>query len=408
MVRRGLIISYYFPPTGGGGVQRWSKFVKYLSRQNWQFDIITSTHSSNEIDDSTLLKDIPESTNILRVSDKFSNHQSKFKSTYLKRFFTSFLFVTDSRKYWVKKAWQKVISKLSENEYDVVICSIPPYSISELAVRIIESNTNIPVVLDMRDPWTINPYKIYPSPFHKLMDKRKEYKIIYKLDHIISAYQSTLDFYKNEIPSFEERNHIVISNGFDEDDFMNLKSGKLPNPDYFNIAFSGTFYSHLNNPDIFFKSLAILKDEGIKMNFHHIGSSVYDIEKLAKKYGIDDIVIRWGYRAHKECLEILNAMDAFVFILDSRIQNADKTIGGKVYEYLRFKKPILGMVPANGEAAKLLRGTKSGIVCDSSEVMKIVESIKELKSAKFYFNEIDKYSRENLTRRLNNYLTNLI
>ena len=101
-------------------------------------------------------------------------------------------------------------------------------------------------------------------------------------------------------------------------------------------------------------------------------------------------------------------MDAFVFILDSRIQNADKTIGGKVYEYLRFKKPILGMVPANGEAAKLLRGTKSGIVCDSSEVMKIVESIKELKSAKFYFNEIDKYSRENLTLRLNNYLTNLI
>jgi len=408
LVKRGLIVTYYFPPIGGGGVQRWLKFVKYLSRQNWQFNIIARTPSPNETKDSTLLQDIPNSTNIIEVSDSFSNQQNKFKSNYLKRWLASFFFVTDSRKQWVNKTWQKVKEKLSTSNYDVVICSIPPYSVSELAIKIKEKFGDIPVVLDMRDPWNINPYKIYTTPIHRYLDIRKELKTISKLDYLISAYQSTINFYSENINNYDKKEKIVISNGYDEEDFENLKSKKFPYHDGFNIAFSGKFYSHINNPDLFFQALATLKREGQQINFHHIGTSVYDIQALANKYGIGDLLVNWGYKNHYECLEILNSMDAFVVILDSKVKNADTTVGGKVYEYLRFKKPILGLVPAKGEAAKLISDTKSGIICDSSDAGDIVKAIKELKSSKFEYSEIEQYSRENLANLLNDYLLKII
>ena len=408
MVKSGLIVTYYFPPVGGGGVQRWSKFIKYLSRKNWQFNIITHKPSQNEITDSTLLLDVPDDSKIFEVSDNYSYKQVKFKSNYLKRWLASILYITDSRRNWVKKAWQKISEELTAKKYDVIICSIPPYSVSEIAVKIKEKFSDIPVVLDMRDPWSINPYKIYPTLLHKYLDKRIELKTIKKLDYIISAYQSEVDFFDNKIDEFGKKQIAVISNGFDEDDFKNLNPVELPNPDYFNIAFSGTFYSHLNNPALLFEALALLKKEGQKINFHHVGTSVYDVKVLAKKSGIEDLFVNWGYKNHKECLEILNSMDAFTVILDSKVENADKTIGGKVYEYLRFKKPILGLVPKKGEAAQLIINTNSGLISDSSKIKEIAGMIKKLKNEKFEYVEVDKFSRKNLANILNDYLINII
>jgi glycosyltransferase involved in cell wall biosynthesis len=409
VVKRGLIVSYYFPPVGGGGVQRWSKFIKYLSLQDWQFNVVTRPHSPNEILDGTLLKDVPDSVNIIEVSDPISNQHYKFlKSNYMKRWLSSLFFITDSRKNWVNKAWQKVDEELSSSNYDLVICSIPPYSVSNLALKSKNKFSKTPVVLDMRDPWNINPYKIYPTPIHKYFDKRKELKTISKLDNLISAYQSTLNYYFKNIVDFDKKKKIVISNGYDEDDFQNLKSKKLQNPDSFNIAFSGTFYSHLNNPDLFFQALAVLKREGQQIYFHHIGTSVYNVQALANKYGIGDSLVNWGYKNHQECLEILNSMNAFVVILDSKYKNASTTVGGKVYEYLRFKKPILGLVPTEGEAAQLILNSKAGIVCGSSDAGDIAESIKKLKSNKFEYSAIEQFSRKNLAIQLNDYLQKII
>jgi len=152
----------------------------------------------------------------------------------------------------------------------------------------------------------------------------------------------------------------------------------------------------------------LLKKEGKKINFHHIGSSVYDLQSLAKKYNIEDLYVSWGYKNHKECLEILKSMDAFTVILDSNVENADTTIGGKVYEYLRYKKPILGLVPKKGEAAQLISKTKSGIICDSHVANDIAEAVNNLKSRKFDYIDIEKFNRMNLAKQLNNYLLKII
>ena len=125
--------------------------------------------------------------------------------------------------------------------------------------------------------------KIYATPLHRYLDKKFELKTIGKLNYIVSAYHSVIDYCKNQIEAFYKKRTIVISNGYDEDDFKNLNRVDLPNSDCFNIAFSGTFYSHNNKPDKLFKALALLKNKRQKINFHHIGTSVYDVENLAKK-----------------------------------------------------------------------------------------------------------------------------
>jgi glycosyltransferase involved in cell wall biosynthesis len=411
VAKNGLIITYYFPPAGGGGVQRWTKFIKYLSKHGWQFDVITRDPSSNENLDNTLLKELPDSLQIKTINDSVSNHHYKLlksNSNYRLRWIGSLFFITDSRISWTKAAWPMIKNEIESSQYDVVICSIPPYTISDLAVKIKEKFESTSVVLDLRDPWSINPYKIYPTPFHRILDEKKEIKNISKIDFFISAYHSTLKYYSKIINGFEKKDSIFVSNGYDDEDFIDLRSKDLPDPNSFNLGFSGTFYSHLNNPTLVFKAMAHLSKQGQKIIFHHIGASAYDVNKLARKYGIEDQIICWGYQSHKICLEILNSMDAFVVILDSKVRNADKTIGGKVYEYLRLKKPILGLVPKKGEAAQLILKTKSGIVCDSPKVDEVVKSISSLKSIKPEFSGLEQYSRSNLASRLNSYLSKII
>lgn len=411
MVRRGLIISYYFPPAGGGGVQRWTKFIKYLSRMGWQFTVITKQNAANYPSDESILAELPESLKVIRIQE--SHQQQKLKTiesngSYWQRWLSAFFYIPDSRKSWNKILWKKLLSEIDNSNFDVVICTIPPYSLAEVAAKLTQKYRHLPVVLDMRDPWTVNPYKIHPTRFHFRRDQNFEFSQVSKINHFIFAYQSTLDHYFDSFQNFGDKSNVVIPNGFDKEDFLRLNSQSIKTKSGFNLAFSGTFYSHLNNPAPLFKAMAELKSKGEKVYFHHIGISVYDVKKLAAKYEIEDQVEIWGYHSHKKCLEILSAMDAFVVILDNKVQNADKTAGGKLYEYLGFKKPILAIVPENGEAAKVVRTTSSGLVCSSKNIQDMVKTVQMMKDTKFEYINIEQYSREHQAKKLNEFLNKIV
>ncbi|MFC2088549.1 glycosyltransferase family 4 protein [Calditrichota bacterium] len=411
MVKHGLIVSYYFPPTGGGGVQRWTKFIKYLSRLGWQFTVITHQNSTHSTYDESLEAELPQSLKIVRIVESKKNLPvSNFKSngSYWQRWLSAFYYIPDSRKSWNKILWGKLICEIDNSNFDVVICTIPPYSLAKIATKLTQKYSHLPVVLDMRDPWTINPYKIHPTIFHLKQDRKYENSNISAINNYVYAYQSTLDYYKESVNNFTNKSNIVIPNGFDKEDFVDLKSESLKTKSGFNIAFSGTFYSHLNNPKPLFKAIAALKAQGEIIYFHHIGKSVYDVKKLAGKLGVDNQVMIWGYQSHQKCLEILKAMDAFVVILDESVKNADKTAGGKIYEYLGFKKPILAIVPENGEATKIINLTNSGIICSYKNIQEIVEAIKKIKVANFKYNKIEQFSRESQAQQLNKFIEKII
>ena len=411
MARHGLIVTYYFPPAGGGGVQRWVKLIKYLSRSGWKFTVIAAPVEETTPRDYTFLDELPKNVEIIRTqpeSRPFGWKKwigSKISHTYAQRWLSAWYYITDSRIRWNSAAVKSIKNQLQKNKFDVVIFSLPPYSLALLAAAFSVAQS-VPVCLDLRDPWTINPYKIYPTLLHHWIDERRERASISKIDFFISAYQSIPDHFARTIPQFKPEQCLLLPNGYDEEDFTGIPEYTLPVPGDFHLAFSGSFYSHLNSPDLLFAALKILKEQGTVIHFHHLGTSVYDVSQRAAHYGLQEQFHRWGYQPHRECLKILQAMDAFVLLLDERVKNADKTVGGKLYEYLRLKKPVLAIVPDQGEAAQIIREADSGIVCSGFRIDSVVQAVKELyrRQKIFSFKNIEQYSRQHQAIQLNRFL----
>lgn len=410
MAKRGIIVSYYFPPAGGGGVQRWTKFIKYLSRRDWTFSVVCATPESQRVRDNALSSEIPDSTAIIRTKNDVSVRPKKHReSRYWERWLSALVHGTDSRKAWNSIAEHTLSAAMNENDFDVIIFTIPPYSLAGLAARL-SIEQAVPVVLDMRDPWTRNPYKIYPTRLHRRFDENAEKAAIRNIRHFSFAYQSTLQDYKQDKLIRDQADHVIIPNGFDEEDFSSLSADRTISEDEFHIAFSGTFYSHLNYPDFLLQILEKAAEKSRRIHFHHVGNSAYDIQKLVKKYAPNISFTEWGYREHHECLKLLHQMDAFALILDERWPNAEKTAGGKIYEYLRFRKPVFALAPENGEAAQVLKNCQAGLVHSSRDILAGADKLHSIISGEstFSFNGIEMFSREYQAGLLDTYLTGII
>jgi glycosyltransferase involved in cell wall biosynthesis len=415
LAKRGLLVSYYFPPTGGGGVQRWVKYLKYLSGLGWEFCVIANEHSPANPKDETLLNELPENIKIIRTQtsgtvDTIRNKTPFFRqSGYWQRWVSALFRITDSRLAWNNIASKYLRDEIANNKYDVVIFTSPPYSLAFLASEINE-NLNCPVVLDLRDPWTINPYKIYPTGIHRILDEHRERNSISKIDNLISAYQSTIDNYQKSIHNFKSKEVLVLPNGYDEKDFRNIEAIESFKGGSYNIGFSGTIYSHLNTPDPIFGAMSRLIKKGMDIHFHHVGTSVYDLSELAKKYNIVENIHVWGYTDHKRNLQILQMMDALCLILDDRWPQSENTIGGKLYEYLRLNKPIFAIIPEKGEAAKVINKTNSGVVVSAKNSEEIVQKLKALilNKHEFTWEGLEEYNREHQVEVLNEYLEKII
>lgn len=409
MAKRCLIISYYFPPVGGGGVQRIVKLIKFLNRYDWDFTVLTAENDVVSLpEDQSFLSEIDDNAYIIRIPIKNKNKQSRsrldsllpFKAGFLQRWLSAFFYIPDIRKQWIKILHPVLRKETNQNHYDCVLVTSPPYSLAAYAAQLSEE-LPIPVILDMRDPWTANPYKIHPTPFHYRKDLKIELESISRIVYGVSAYESLIHFYKKRIRNFETASWTVVPNGFDESDFKNL-SVETFNNGKFNIAFSGTFYSHINNPLPLFKAIKNL-DENIRKNilFHHIGNSQLNLPKLISKFELENNIKLWGYLSHKDCIVKLNQMNALCFILDDQNKNSVNTVGGKVYEYLRLKKPILALVPENGEAANLINRTKSGQVISPQNTDKICEALNEWMTGNinFEYRDIETFNREKQARQ---------
>jgi glycosyltransferase involved in cell wall biosynthesis len=387
-----------------------AKLVKYGSRQGWKFTVITANEPLQNIpEDPTLLDDLPENLDIVRLNSSLGAKENilrlpffSSKSAKWKRWLSAFRYIPDMRLGWLSQARQAVLESFDKQKYDCLLISLPPYSLGLLAADLFREE-RLPVILDMRDPWSGNPYKLHPTPFHASRDLALELKAVSAVPYGVSAYARLLSFYDKQIPQFRRDNWVTIPNGFDEDDFKTL-SGQKPQTDRFNIAFSGSFYSHINNPEPFFKALIRLKevDESAfnRIHFYHIGKANINMARLVKRFKLDSKVTEMGYVPHKEALEQLAGMDAFVFILDDRDPRSANTIGGKVYEYLRLRKPILGLVPEQGEAADLIAATDSGVAISPQNTGLIAQTLSAWirQTPHFSFKSVEIYSREEQAR----------
>ena len=426
-MKKVLIITYYWPPSGGAGVQRWLKFAKYLSNFGWEPIIYTVENGEYPVLDYDLLDEVPIGIKVLKtpiwepysIYKKFTGRKKdeKINSGFLSEkknsklldklstWIRGNLFIPDARKFWIKPSVNFLTNYLKDNPVDVVISSGPPHSSHMIALKLKENN-KLPWVADFRDPWTnIDYYKdLLLSKKSDLKHKKLENTVLKKADRVITIGKSLSE----ELTALGANDIKVIENGFDPDDFQ--INDDIPLDNEFSIAHIGSFTPSRNHI-VFWQALKELVTENSnfsnKLKIQLVGKVDYSVKMNIEKYGLEKYVNYVGYVPHGKVIEYQKKAKLLLLMVNNT-PNAKGIITGKVFEYIASKRPILVIGPEDGDLSTIIKNTKSGIVCGFDDVKKLKLNILEL-----YNNEInfepnpEAYSRKSLTKKLSEILNQL-
>jgi glycosyltransferase involved in cell wall biosynthesis len=419
-----LIITYYWPPSGGAGVQRWVKFVKYLVRMNFD-PLVLTVHPDSATypqTDPTLAADIPENVQVFYAKSfelyalykKFSSNKEvpyggfantkklDFKEKVI-RFIRGNFIIPDPRKGWNKYAIAKAKELFLTHQIDTVITTSPPHSTQLIGLHL-QKELNVKWVADLRDPWTDIYYfnQMYPTYLARQIHKNLEKKVLVNADRIITVSEELKKLFSGKAENTSHKIK-VIPNGFDTADFQGAK--QAVHQDVFYISYVGTISNEYTFSG-FIKALVDLpKEVHSKLRIRFIGEMPSELIEQFKKAELIELIELTGYVPHHKAIEFLFSSDMLLLIIPD-VKNNEGILTGKLFEYLASQKPILLIGPEKGDAAKIVHETNSGVICGYNDHQKIKENIihiielkqsGQLNSASSGYLE---YSRENLTKKL--------
>ncbi len=415
-----LIITYYWPPSGGAGVQRWLKFSKYLPEFNFQPYILTvdPKYAQFPAYDNSLIEDINPKVRVYTTKARNyfkalfwkkegagKKNSAPVKNTYTKSKFARFirgnLFIPDPRKGWNGFAFRKAVELIEEQNIEIIITSGPPHSSHLIGRRLKRKYNKIKWIADFRDPWTDIYYysDFYSLALSRKKDKKYEYSVLTEADKILTVgegmkalLESKLDPGVNKI--------FVLPNGFDEDDFQNkrIKDKKRP----FTLTYSGSI-SERYPLESFLKAISgyINNNPGQKLSLSFVGQQSEGLIEQIKKYKLYDISTFVDYSSHMETINLIKASDMLLLIIPEH-KHSNVIITGKIFEYMKSGNTILGIGPTEGDAAKILTDTGAGKMFDPGNIEGIGEYISEnvYKNKNMTVKGLNKFERKNLTSTL--------
>lgn len=414
-----LIITYYWPPAGGPGVQRWLKFAKYLPDNNIDPIIICPHQSKAEypIRDESLLDDISEDVEVHTTENKsfydtykkftkaktapysgFANDANPSLKQKISRFVRGNFFLPDSRKGWNKYAYAKASELIEKYDIDTVITTSPPHSTQLVGLQL-KQNFDIKWIADMRDPWTDIYYynNFYPTSLAKYIDKGYEKKVLEKADYVISVSDFIKRQFADKSTKIDSDKILVIPNGYDKSDFPPTERKE---DNVFTISYTGTLAA---NYDIsgFLKVLVDFKDD-YRLQF--VGKVDANIQRqLTDKLG--NKVIFKGFVPHSESINTLLSSNMLLLVIPL-IKDNEGILTGKLFEYIGSGKAILCLGPTHGDAAKIIKHARAGDTYEYSDIEGISEFINIVNNNRDdnHSPEKEEYSREGLTRELASYI----
>lgn len=399
-MKKVLFITYFFPPLGGAGVGRSLKFSKYLIGFGWEPIVISADENVHYGKDYCLMKEVPNDMKVYRVGHKEKTREWKYLCKKMK---VNFEF-PDSYKYWYKPAFKKAKEIIEKENIDIIFSSSEPF-ISHFIAMDLKKEYNIPWIADFRDPWSGNDFiDIYNKQFLlnvfrksiAYRTKKAEEKIVNNADKVTVVSSGHKDqllrTYKDKEGSIE-----VIANGYDEMDFIGIKKRAFY-PEKTTITYVGSFYEKYKELTI--KFLKVLEKTNKGTEFIVIGKATEEMKSLNQ----DNLTCI--YHFPKEKLLSFCLGSDFLFILT--MPGADWVVSGKMFEYFRLNRPIIALVPENGDAAKLIKKAGAGFVISyDEEIMReqIIDIIEKKKSGYFdNFNNnmefIKQFERKKLTEKL--------
>ena len=412
-IKRLLIITYYWPPTGGSGVQRWVKFSKYLPEYGWQPVIYTPENPERLAYDDSLLRDIPPEAEIIRrhISEPYnfyrklfgkgkqqvnplSSNDRSFKSR-LSRWLRGNLFIPDPRAGWVRPSARYLCKYLKEHPVDAVITTGPPQSM-HLIGRELKRRTGITWIADFRDPWTQMFYYKHLS-LSRFADKkhhRLEQSVLDEADAVIAVSPSVRDDFAAQTSMPVE----LITNGFDPDDFPPQQdSGK--DDGKFRIVHTGLFAADgnpLNLWDVLASKCSSNPDFASRLEIRLAGKTDSQITDAIRERGLGENLVNLGYLPHEKVVEEQRNASLLILPLRQEPEYA-KVLPGKIFEYLASGKPILGIGQEDGAAALILKDAGAGKMFDWDKRDELLEFIDDQHNSK---KNIEKYNRRVLTAGL--------
>ena len=416
-----LIITYYWPPAGGPGVQRWLKFVKYLPEFGVQPIVYIPENPTYPIVDQNLVQDVSDQAIILKqkifepyqLASFLSKNKTKKmnsgiipnqkKQSFLDKtllWIRGNLFIPDARVFWVKPSVAFLEKYIVENNIDTIVTSGPPHSLHLIGLEL-KQKLDLKWFADFRDPWTTIGYhkslrlSHYADKKHKVL----EHQVLNTADTIIVTSKTT----KAEFQAITNKPIAVITNGYDTEEVA-----KQPLDSKFTLAHIGSFLSE-RNPLILWESLAELTAEIPDFKSHLeiklIGAVSQEVLQTITQVGLHSYLKNMGYVSHAEAIAHQRKSQVLLLIeIDS--PETKSIIPGKLFEYMVSNRPIIAIGPNGSDFAEIIAETNTGIFFDYSEKMKlksvILDFYKQFLEGKLHSNGVglQKYSRKNLTREL--------
>lgn len=418
-----LIITYYWPPAGGPGVQRWLKFAKYLPDFGWKPIIYTPENPSYPLIDETLMKEVPENIEMVKtriwepyqLAEKLNKSNKKFKAgqfdvgknqswkSKLSIWIRGNFFIPDARVFWVKPSIQFLEKYLKENKIDTIVTSGPPHSLHLIGLGLKERLPHLKWIADFRDPWTeISYYKHLKLTKSSDRKHRKLESAVFKNADITLAtsYTDAENFRKAGANAF------CITNGFDESD--SGEKVKEQKNQAFTLSYIGVL-EQLRNPENLWKSLheLIHENHDFAANFKLklVGRIDDKILQSIENSNLKDHILNLGYLSHGKAVEEMQNSE-MLLITNFPNESSKGIIPGKIFEYLASGKQILSFGPDQADVAKILEETQAGkhFNYHDTESVKafILEKFDLWKSGNLLENtqHIEQFSRKNLTRQL--------
>ncbi len=426
-MKKVLIISYYWPPAGGPGVQRWLKFVKYLPDFGIQPVVYIPENPTYPIVDADLVKDISEKAIIIRkkiiepygLSSLFSKNKTKKissgiisthrKQTVLEKvllWIRGNLFIPDARVFWVKPSISFLEKYIREEGIDTIITSGPPHSLHLIGLGL-KKKLDVNWIADFRDPWTTIGYHkaLKLSGYASKKHKQFESEVLNTADTILVTSKTT----KTEFEVLTNQPVVVITNGYDEE----VISKQILDAK-FSIAHIGSFLSE-RNPRILWKCLKeIIKENRSFANDFQlklIGAVSPEVLETIQEFLLNEYVLNLGYVSHKEALEEQRKSQVLLLI-EINSEETKSIIPGKLFEYMVSERPIIALGPEGSDFAEIIQKTNTGVFIKYDEIEKLKASIlnyyQQFLEGKLQSHAVglQEYSRRKLTEKLSELITN--
>lgn len=420
-----LIITYYWPPSGGSGVQRWLKFVKYLRDFGIEPIVYTIENPNYSIVDNTLTSEVPEDIEVIRkpifepntISALFGNKNKQQSSGFLNpnpsvlgkvlQYIRANYFMPDARKYWIKPSVKYLEKYIKQNSIKLVISTGPPHSLHMIAMKL-KARTKIKWISDFRDPWTTIDY------FHQLPLTKKSRRKHFELEKQVVSESDAVVVVGNTMKKDFEKYHSnvhVITNGFDT-------TGITQTP-VLDVDFTITHIGMMNadrNPLILWNTLKEICDENsdfrkdLKVQLvGKVAPEVLQAIQLLDKENIESI----EYLKHEEA-RLYQQQSQLLLLAINKVPSAKGIITGKIFEYLQANRPILAIGPEDGDAAAIINTSKAGIIVGFENEKKLKEAIityyNKFRNNNLFIEKvnIEKYHRKELTRELSTIIKSVI